>query len=134
MAPTVDEEGRGAGDSAEVGTVDVLGDAVGARVLAQVAGKALDIEAELLRVRDPLQQMEDEYRRTEGDTLNALATIHQAVTALSPTPIGSATARTRKAPSIAPNTLPSRGSGRPTRAPRIPPTMKPELVMASTIP
>jgi hypothetical protein len=46
VALPVDEEGRGAGDSAEVGTVDVLGDAVGARVLAQLAGEALDIEIE----------------------------------------------------------------------------------------
>src|SRR5919107_3599617 len=50
VAPAVDEEGRGAGDSAEVGTVDVLGDVVRTRMLAQLAGEALDIEAELLSV------------------------------------------------------------------------------------
>ncbi len=54
MAQAVDEEGRGAGDFAEVGTVDVLGDAVSVRVFAQLAGEALDIEAELLRIADEI--------------------------------------------------------------------------------
>ena len=54
VATAIDEEGWGAGDSAEVGTVDVLGNAVGARMLAQLVGEVLDIEAELLRVADEI--------------------------------------------------------------------------------
>ena len=53
VAAAVDEEGGRAGDAAEVGAVDVLGDAAGARVLAQVSLEALDVEAQLLGVARP---------------------------------------------------------------------------------
>src|ERR687889_245234 len=58
VAPAVDEEGRGAGDTAKVGTVDILGDAVRPLMLAQLAGEALHIEAELLRVSDEIGWLE----------------------------------------------------------------------------
>ena len=58
MAPAVDEERRRAGDAAEVGAVDVLGDARGADAFAQVVGEAFDVETELLGVADQVVELE----------------------------------------------------------------------------
>ncbi len=58
MASAVDEEGGRAGDAAEVGAVDILGDAGGAGVLAQVVGEAFDVEAQLLGVGDQIIRAE----------------------------------------------------------------------------
>ena len=44
MPPPVDEEGRRAGDAAQVGAVDVFRDAGGPGVGAQVLGEPLDVE------------------------------------------------------------------------------------------
>ena len=52
MAAAVDEERRRARDVAEVGGVDVLGDAAGSGVLAQVVGEPVGVEPELARVAD----------------------------------------------------------------------------------
>jgi hypothetical protein len=58
VAATVDEEGRRAGDAAQVSAVDVLGDARGAVVVAQEGGEALDGEAQLLGVADKVVEAE----------------------------------------------------------------------------
>ena len=55
VAAPVDEEGRGAGDAAEVGALDVLGDSVGAGVLAQMVGEPLDVEPELVGVANEVR-------------------------------------------------------------------------------
>ena len=52
MTAAVDEEGRCAGDAAQVGAVDVLGDAVGAGVLPEFVGEVFDVESELVGVTD----------------------------------------------------------------------------------
>src|ERR1035441_3897957 len=54
----VDEEGRGAGDTAEVGGVDVLGDPRGASALAEVLTESLAIEPEVAGVADQVAQLE----------------------------------------------------------------------------
>src|SRR3954449_6043510 len=50
MAAAVDEEGRRAGDAAQVGTVDVVRDPRDVRVRAQLRLEAVGVEAELLCV------------------------------------------------------------------------------------
>jgi hypothetical protein len=52
VASPVYEEGRRAGDAAEVGAVDIIRDPGGAGVLAKVIGEAIDVERELLGVAD----------------------------------------------------------------------------------
>src|SRR5664280_292848 len=47
VAPAVEEEGRSARDSAEIGAVDVLGDPVRAGAAVQVSGEARHVQAEL---------------------------------------------------------------------------------------
>ena len=49
VAAAVDEEGRRTGDAAQVGAVDIFGDAGSAGVLLQLVGEPLDVEAELAR-------------------------------------------------------------------------------------
>jgi hypothetical protein len=53
VAPVVDEERRGAGYAAQVGAVDVLGDAGGAGVPGQVVGEAIDVEAQAVLPENP---------------------------------------------------------------------------------
>src|SRR5438094_2788900 len=48
VAPAVDEEGGRTGDAAQVGAVDVLGDARGTSVLAQCIREPFRVESELL--------------------------------------------------------------------------------------
>src|SRR5262249_17012695 len=50
VAAPVDEEGRRAGDAAEVGAVDVVGDPRRADAVAQIRGEAVDVEPDLLGV------------------------------------------------------------------------------------
>jgi hypothetical protein len=52
VAPTVDEEGGGAGDAAQLRAIDVLCDTSGAGVLTQRGREAVEVEAELLGVAD----------------------------------------------------------------------------------
>lgn len=52
MAAVVDEERGGARHAAEVGGLDILGDARRQRLLAQTRAKALDIEPELIGVAE----------------------------------------------------------------------------------
>jgi hypothetical protein len=52
VATAVDEEGRRSVDAAEVGTVDVVGNARAASPCAQVARETLDVELQLLGVAD----------------------------------------------------------------------------------
>ena len=58
MAAAVDEEGRRAGDAAQVGAVDVLGDAGSTGVVVQVVGEPFDVESELLGVADEVAEGE----------------------------------------------------------------------------
>src|SRR5204862_88995 len=50
VAAAVDEEGGRAGDVAEVGAVNILGDPGGAGVLLEIVDEAIDVEPELARV------------------------------------------------------------------------------------
>jgi hypothetical protein len=52
VAAAVDEEGGFAGDTAQVGAVDVFGNAGGAGVVLQVVGEPFDVESELLGIAD----------------------------------------------------------------------------------
>src|SRR5438105_4058080 len=52
VAAAVDEEGRRAGHVAEVGAVDVLGDAGRAGTALEVGGEPVDVEPDLRRVAD----------------------------------------------------------------------------------
>ena len=58
VAAAVDEEGRGAGDTAEVGGVDVLGDPRGAGALAEVLTESLAVEPEVAGVADQVARLE----------------------------------------------------------------------------
>jgi hypothetical protein len=58
VAAPVDEEGGRAGDVAEVGTLDVLGNATTHPVRLELVAEAVDVEAELLRVADQIARGE----------------------------------------------------------------------------
>src|SRR5436189_6204560 len=58
VAPAVDEERRRAGDAAEVGAVDVVGDLRGADARTKVVCELLDVEPELLRVPDQVIRLQ----------------------------------------------------------------------------
>ena len=52
MASAVDEEGRRAGNAAQLRTIDILCDTPGAGSLTQGGREAVEVEAELLGVAD----------------------------------------------------------------------------------
>src|SRR6266508_4585723 len=58
MAATIDEEGGRAGDAAEVGAIDILGDAGGAGVGAEGVREAFEVESELLGVAHQIRRAE----------------------------------------------------------------------------
>src|SRR6202034_338552 len=58
VTAAVDEEGRGTGDAAEVGGVDVLGDPRCASALAEVLIESLAVEPEVASVGDQVAQLE----------------------------------------------------------------------------
>jgi hypothetical protein len=58
VPPAVEEEGRCAGDAAQVGAVDVVGDARSAYAFPEVVRETLGVESELLDVTDQIVPLE----------------------------------------------------------------------------